>query len=34
MCDECMMIYDGDRFRNEMLPEDYLNYQEDEEEEA
>jgi hypothetical protein len=31
MCDECMMVYDGERFHNEMLPDGYLEYDEDDE---
>lgn len=32
MCDECMMVFDGDRFHNELLPDGYLESAEDDEE--
>lgn len=33
MCDECMMVYDGDRFHSEMLPDGYLDFDEEDEDE-
>lgn len=33
MCDKCAEVYDGDRFHNELLDDDYLDYEEGDDEE-